>query len=179
MRPLLYISLICLWLAGCATAWGLAQVGWHSTVLDAQPRPAAGASGNPAGLFHGIVNPQDGAHARFNRAAALLAQRAAFDAAGGFCTDYIVGDFEDSDLCLKLRAAGGEIAYEPGAELYHFERQSIALHDGHARTLAGVLNRRLHHPCPCPSRPHLRRRLLPPRPPRPRLASCATPRDCA
>ncbi len=33
-------------------------------------------SGNPAGLFHGIVNPQDGAHARFNRAAALEAQRA-------------------------------------------------------------------------------------------------------
>lgn len=77
--------------------------------------------------------------------AALLVQRPAFEAAGGFCTDYIVGDFEDSDLCLKLRAAGGEIAYEPGAELYHFERQSIALHDGHARTLAGVLNRRLHH----------------------------------
>jgi GT2 family glycosyltransferase len=77
--------------------------------------------------------------------AALLVRRDAFDAAGGFCTDYIVGDFEDSDLCLKLRAAGGEIAYEPGAELYHFERQSIALHGGHARTLAGVLNRRLHH----------------------------------
>jgi GT2 family glycosyltransferase len=77
--------------------------------------------------------------------AALLARRAAFEAAGGFCTNYIIGDFEDSDLCLRLRAAGGEIAYEPDAELYHFERQSIALHDGHARTLAGVLNRRLHH----------------------------------
>jgi GT2 family glycosyltransferase len=77
--------------------------------------------------------------------AALLARRAAFEAVGGFCTDYIVGDFEDSDLCLKLRAAGGEIAYEPAAELFHFERQSIALHDGHARTLAGVVNRRLHH----------------------------------
>jgi GT2 family glycosyltransferase len=77
--------------------------------------------------------------------AALLARRPAFEAAGGFCTDYVVGDFEDSDLCLKLRAAGHEIAYEPAAELYHFERQSIALHEGHARTLAGVLNRRLHH----------------------------------
>ncbi|BDG71948.1 glycosyltransferase family 2 protein [Roseomonas fluvialis] len=77
--------------------------------------------------------------------AALLVRRAAFEAAGGFCTDYIVGDFEDSDLCLKLRAAGHAIAYEPAAELFHFERQSIALHDGHARTLAGLLNRRLHH----------------------------------
>lgn len=77
--------------------------------------------------------------------AALLTRRDAFEAADGFCTDYIVGDFEDSDLCLKLRARGGEIAYEPAAELFHFERQSIALHDGHARTLAGVVNRRLHH----------------------------------
>ena len=40
------------------------------------PTPAQEASGNPAGLFHGIVNPQDGAHARFNRIAALEAQRA-------------------------------------------------------------------------------------------------------
>jgi GT2 family glycosyltransferase len=77
--------------------------------------------------------------------AALLVRRAAFEAAGGFSTDYIVGDFEDSDLCLMLRAAGHEIAYESRAELFHFERQSIALHEGHARTLAGVLNRRLHH----------------------------------
>lgn len=58
-------------LAGSATAWGLARVGWHSTVLDAAPEPGAGASGNPAGLFHGIVNGQDGTHARLFRAAAL------------------------------------------------------------------------------------------------------------
>lgn len=77
--------------------------------------------------------------------AALLVRRAAFEQAGGFCTDYIVGDFEDSDLCLRLRESGGEIAYEPAAELIHFERQSIGLHEGHARTLAGAVNRRLHH----------------------------------
>ncbi|HYZ33111.1 MAG TPA: glycosyltransferase, partial [Crenalkalicoccus sp.] len=77
--------------------------------------------------------------------AALVVRRAAFEAAGGFCTDYIIGDFEDSDLCLKLRAAGHEIGYEPAAELFHFERQSIADHAGHARTLAGACNRLLHH----------------------------------
>ncbi|MBX6375724.1 MAG: glycosyltransferase [Acetobacteraceae bacterium] len=77
--------------------------------------------------------------------AALCVRRSAFEAAGGFCTDYIVGDFEDSDLCLRLRALGHEIAYEPSAELFHFERQSIATHEGHARTLAGAYNRRLHH----------------------------------
>src|SRR5258705_3277412 len=62
-------------LAGCATAWALADQGWTSTVLDRHATPAQEASGNPAGLFHGIVNPQDGAHARFNRAAALQAER--------------------------------------------------------------------------------------------------------
>jgi tRNA 5-methylaminomethyl-2-thiouridine biosynthesis bifunctional protein len=63
-------------LAGCAAAWALAAQGWRTRLLDRQGAPAAEASGNLAGLFHGIVNPQDGAHARFNRAAALEAQRA-------------------------------------------------------------------------------------------------------
>jgi tRNA 5-methylaminomethyl-2-thiouridine biosynthesis bifunctional protein len=30
-------------LAGCATAWGLANAGWHSTVLDSAAQPASGA----------------------------------------------------------------------------------------------------------------------------------------
>ncbi len=63
-------------LAGCAAAWALAEQGWKSTLIDRHATPAQEASGNPGGLFHGIVNPQDGAHARFNRAAALEAQRA-------------------------------------------------------------------------------------------------------
>jgi len=62
-------------LAGCATAWALAGQGIASRVLDRHPHPAQEASGNPAGLFHGIVNAQDGTHARFNRAAALEAAR--------------------------------------------------------------------------------------------------------
>ena len=62
-------------LAGCATAWALAEQGWRCTLVDRAIAPAMEGSGNPAGLFHGVVHPQDGAHARFNRAAALLAQR--------------------------------------------------------------------------------------------------------
>jgi hypothetical protein len=76
--------------------------------------------------------------------AALVVRRAAFEAEGGFCTDYVLGDFEDSDLCLKLRAAGHAIGYEPAAELVHHERQSIVLHPGHAGTLAAACNRHLH-----------------------------------
>ena len=60
-------------LAGCAVAWALANQGWSSVVLERHAAPAQAASGNPAGAFHGIVNRQDGAHARFNRAAALVA----------------------------------------------------------------------------------------------------------
>lgn len=75
--------------------------------------------------------------------AAFAVRRAAFEAVGGFCTDYVLGDFEDSDLCLKLHAAGHAIAYEPAAVLIHHERQSIAAHPGHAGTLAAAYNRRL------------------------------------
>lgn len=62
-------------LAGCALAAALCEQGWRSTLVDAATAPATQASGNPAGLFHGSVHPQDGTHARFNRAAALQAQR--------------------------------------------------------------------------------------------------------
>ncbi|MDY0746150.1 FAD-dependent 5-carboxymethylaminomethyl-2-thiouridine(34) oxidoreductase MnmC [Paucibacter sp. R3-3] len=63
-------------LAGAACAWALAREGIASTVIDTRPGPAQGASGNPAGLFHGTLNPDDGLHARFNRAAALATERA-------------------------------------------------------------------------------------------------------
>ena len=61
-------------LAGCATAWALAEQGWRSTLLERRGSIADAASGNVAGLFHGIVNGHDGTHARFHRAAALAAQ---------------------------------------------------------------------------------------------------------
>ena len=76
--------------------------------------------------------------------AAMLLDRARFEQVDGFSTHYVIGDYEDSDLCLKLRAQGGEIGYEPRAELYHFERQSIREHAVHDRNLATAHNRRIH-----------------------------------
>lgn len=61
-------------LAGAACALALAREGVACTVVDALAAPAQASSGNPAGLFHGTVNPDDGPHARFNRAAALATQ---------------------------------------------------------------------------------------------------------
>jgi tRNA 5-methylaminomethyl-2-thiouridine biosynthesis bifunctional protein len=63
-------------LAGCALAWALAEHGWRTLLIDRQAGPAQEASGNPAGMFCGIVHPHDGSHARWQRAAALEAQRA-------------------------------------------------------------------------------------------------------
>jgi len=45
---------------------------------------------------------------------------------GGFDESYIVGDFEDSDLCLKAKARGLASAVDVGVEMYHLERKSQA-----------------------------------------------------
>jgi len=91
-------------LAGCAAAWALAEQGWQCTVLDRHADPAREASGNPAGLFHGIVNLQDGAHARFNRAAALEAQRIIGGALHG---GHVQGDLHGA---LRLETSGLDAA---------------------------------------------------------------------
>jgi tRNA 5-methylaminomethyl-2-thiouridine biosynthesis bifunctional protein len=62
-------------LAGAAVAQALARLGLAVTVLERRAGPALEGSGNPAGIFHGTVNADDGSYARLFRAAALLAQR--------------------------------------------------------------------------------------------------------
>lgn len=57
--------------------------------------------------------------------ACLLLRRDDFDAVDGWDTGYLIGDFEDSDLCLSLRRRGRGIGYCPQVELTHLERQSM------------------------------------------------------
>jgi GT2 family glycosyltransferase len=45
---------------------------------------------------------------------------------GGFDEDYVIGDFEDSDLCLKLRKRGLTCVVTDECQLYHLERKSQA-----------------------------------------------------
>jgi len=59
--------------------------------------------------------------------ACLAMRRVDFDRVGGWDTSYLIGDFEDSDLCLKLQAAGLDVAYLPTVQLTHLERQSFKL----------------------------------------------------
>ena len=60
-------------LAGAAAAHALARLGLQVTVLEQDRGAAMAASGNPAGIFHGTVNADDGRYARLYRAAALAA----------------------------------------------------------------------------------------------------------
>ncbi|UEM22413.1 glycosyltransferase [Skermanella mucosa] len=76
--------------------------------------------------------------------ACLLMPADVFREVGGFTTDYIIGDYEDSDLCLKVRASGRAIRYVPAVELYHLERQSISRHAGYTRGVASEYNAWLH-----------------------------------
>ncbi len=57
--------------------------------------------------------------------ACLMIEKGLYEKVGGYSTDYIIGDFEDSDLCLKCAELGSESWYYAEAELYHLERQSV------------------------------------------------------
>jgi tRNA 5-methylaminomethyl-2-thiouridine biosynthesis bifunctional protein len=102
-------------LAGCAAAWALAQQGWSSTVLERRGAPACEASGNPAGLFHGIVNAPDGLHARFNRAAALAARAAVRAAIDGGVPGHLQGllRLETALAPIAMRALLQDLALPP------------------------------------------------------------------
>ena len=62
-------------LAGAAVARALAAQGLAVQVFDRRDGPARETSGNPGGLFHGIVHGHDGPHARWLRSAALRAEQ--------------------------------------------------------------------------------------------------------
>ncbi len=59
--------------------------------------------------------------------ACIAVRRSQLEKFGGWDTGYLIGDFEDSDLCLRIRAEGLEVAYLPTVQLTHLERQSFKL----------------------------------------------------
>ncbi|MCC7275257.1 MAG: glycosyltransferase [Alphaproteobacteria bacterium] len=76
--------------------------------------------------------------------ACMMLAAQTFERLGGLSADYVIGDYEDSDLCLRLRAAGLRLWYAPDAVLYHLERHSIQRHPGYQRGVAAHYNRWLH-----------------------------------
>jgi tetratricopeptide (TPR) repeat protein/GT2 family glycosyltransferase len=76
--------------------------------------------------------------------ACLFVAKELFDRVNGITTDYIIGDFEDSDFCFKCASLGYQSWYFADAELYHLERQSVPLNSVYAHSLAWQYNARLH-----------------------------------
>lgn len=63
--------------------------------------------------------------------ACMMLKRDLANKLGGFDETYIVGDFEDSDLCLRIQEAGLRCGVDHDVVLYHLERKS---------QLSGALN---------------------------------------
>lgn len=59
--------------------------------------------------------------------ACLMIARELFDGVGGLRGMFVQGDYEDTDLCLRLLQEGHETWYLPEVELHHLEGQSYAL----------------------------------------------------
>lgn len=73
-------------------------------------------------------------------AACLLIRRETFQAVGGFDQIYLRGDFEDSDLCLKLINRGLRLGIVRTNALFHLERQTIVDQEGGLRQKITLVN---------------------------------------
>lgn len=74
--------------------------------------------------------------------ACMAISKSDFMRVGGFSPDYFIGDYEDSDLCLKIRALGKKIVINRGCILYHLERQSLPFEP--AARISSILNVQTH-----------------------------------
>jgi GT2 family glycosyltransferase len=73
--------------------------------------------------------------------ACLMISKALYDELGGLRAEYVQGDYEDSDLCLRLADAGRSSWYLSTVALYHLEGQSYPSTE---RELESQYNRWLH-----------------------------------
>ena len=77
------------------------------------------------GYCHRIICAQDYSAVT---AACMMVRRSVFDEAGGLTEELQVA-FNDIDFCLKVRALGYLVVYNPYVELYHYESKSRGLED--------------------------------------------------
>lgn len=96
----------------------------HAGVILTPKRPCVAAH---AGLPHDAPGYQGRIRSlqEFSAvtAACMLARRSAFDAVGGF-DEVFPDDYNDIDLCLRLRQAGFKIVYNPQVQASHWESRS-------------------------------------------------------
>lgn len=91
-------------------------------------------NGLPGHLYRGFSGEYDG-HGNAARVAAnclavtgacLMTPREAFEQVGGFSTTLPL-NYNDMDFCLKQRAAGRRVVFDPDTVLYHFESSSRSM----------------------------------------------------
>lgn len=66
--------------------------------------------------------------------ACCMTRRSVLDKAGGFDEAFNPVQFEDTDLCYRIRDKGSRIVYEPEVEMYHYESTTTAGTHGLANT---------------------------------------------
>ena len=71
-------------------------------------------------------------------AACLLIEKDLYEQVGGLSDVYVQGDYEDSELCLRLLESGRDNWYLPTVELYHLEASSYSSSE---RGITGPYNR--------------------------------------
>lgn len=82
-----------------------------------------GEKGSDNGYFSRIICAQDYSAVT---AACMMVKASVYHAVGGMSTELKVA-FNDIDFCMKVRAYGKRIVYNPYAELYHYESKSRGL----------------------------------------------------
>jgi GT2 family glycosyltransferase len=83
-------------------------------------------------LFRGRGESKD--DSRFNRreevqcliSACFMARKSVLNEVGGFDEAFNPVQFEDFDLCYRIRSKGHKVVYEPSVEMYHFESTTTA-----------------------------------------------------
>jgi O-antigen biosynthesis protein len=77
--------------------------------------------------------------------ACMLVHRDTYAAIGGFFDGYLIGDFEDSDMCFKVRDMNLDVVCRQDVSLVHLERQSFnRIGGGSFRDLIARYNAWLH-----------------------------------
>lgn len=89
---------------------------------------------------HLVANIIDDDESTLLTAACLMVKKSLFLEVSGFDCDYFKGDFEDSDLCLKIIAKNRNLGIIRQPGIYHLERQSISSIDNHLRERITMTN---------------------------------------
>jgi glycosyltransferase involved in cell wall biosynthesis len=103
--------------------------------------------GFPAGFDGHMYNARTPTNCLAVTAACMMTRRDCFEAVGGMSTTFPL-NYNDVDYCLKLHHSGYRVAFNPYAELFHYESSSRAVSpvlDTEVDALLGRWGRLLRH----------------------------------